>query len=234
MAQIHNRILKPFLILCEGKDVENFMINYLESDALAYDSRFSNDIQTFDFKGINDLKAFIGTLVRMDGFDLVCQILVLRDAETDVDKAITNIQNAFRVNDLLVPERPHTWKKESDSDKPATAFTLLPKCDPEPTTGALEDLCWNILKDKHANQMRNDVLGFINDIKNNYGTISTHEHKSRLHTYFSVNEKYISLKIGEAAKVGAFAWDHEKLDGLKNIMLEGLDMLNRARFRNNK
>lgn len=82
--------------------------------------------------------------------------------------------------------------------------------------------------------MRNDVLGFINDIKNNYGTISTHEHKSRLHTYFSVNEKYISLKIGEAAKVGAFAWDHEKLDGLKNIMLEGLDMLNRAQFRNNK
>ena len=62
------------------------------------------------------------------------------------------------------------------------------------------------------------------DIKKNYGTISTHEHKSRLHTYFSVNEKYISLKIGEAAKAGAFAWDHEKLDGLRNIISEGLNI----------
>ena len=44
-----------------------------------------------------------------------------------------------------------------------------------------------------------------------------------IHTYFSVNEKYISLKIGEAAKAGAFAWDHEKLAGLKSIILEGLE-----------
>jgi len=116
MAYINNRILKPFLILCEGKDLENFMNRYLESDALAYDSRFSNDIQTFDFKGINDLSAFIGTLVRMDGFDLVRQILVLRDAETNVDAAIKSIQNAFCVNEMLVPERPHLWRKESDSD----------------------------------------------------------------------------------------------------------------------
>jgi len=225
MAYINNRILKPFLILCEGKDLENFMNRYLESDALAYDSRFSNDIQTFDFKGINDLSAFIGTLVRMDGFDLVRQILVLRDAETNVDAAIKSIQNAFCVNEMLVPERPHLWRKESDSDKPATAFTLLPSCGQDPVPGALEDLCWDILKDKHASKMRKDVLGFIEDIKENYGTISTHEHKSRLHTYFSVNEKYISLKIGEAAKAGAFAWNHEKLNGLKNIMTEGLDII---------
>ncbi len=224
MPHINNRILKPFLILCEGKDVENFMICYLESDALAYDSRFSNDIQTFDFKGIDDLSAFIGTLTRMDGYDLVRQIMVLRDAETDVNQAIRSIQNAFRLNDLPVPGQPHIWKIESDSDKPATAFTLLPDCNKEPTTGALEDLCWDILKDEHASKMRNDVLGFIDDIKKNYGTISTHEHKSRLHTYFSVNEKYISLKIGEAAKAGAFAWDHEKLNGLRDIMLEGLDI----------
>ena len=158
----------------------------------------------------------------MDGFELVRQILVLRDAETDVDKAIKSIQNALFANDLLVPERPHAWKCESGTDKPATAFTLLPGCNAEPIPGALEDLCWDILNDDHASKMRKDVLGFIDDIKKNYGTITTHEHKSRLHTYFSVNEDYISLKIGEAAKAGAFAWDHCKLDGLRDIMLQGL------------
>ena len=126
----------------------------------------------FDFNGIDELKSFIGNLVRMDGFELVRQILVLRDAE--------------------------------------------------PIPGALEDLCWDILNDDHACKMRKDVLDFIDDIKKNYGTITTHEHKSRLHTYFSVNEDYISLKIGEAAKAGAFAWDHCKLDGLRDIMLQGL------------
>lgn len=223
MAYVHNRILKPFLVLCEGKDVENFLISYLESDALAYDSRFSNDIQAFNFGGVENLGVFIGSLTKMDGFEIVRRILVLRDAETDVDQAVKMVQNAFRVNDLAVPDRPHEWKKGNDSSAPVTAFTLLPACNSNPIPGALEDLCWDLLKDKHAKDMQRDVLGFISDIKKNYGTISTHEHKSRLHTYFSVNEKYISLKTGEAASAGAFAWDHEKLDGLRELIEDGLE-----------
>jgi len=220
---IHNRILKPFLILCEGKDAENFMISYLESSALADDPRFSNDIQTFDFGGVESLKIYMGNLVRMDGFDSVHRILILRDAETNIDQAIKMIQSAFRANDMTVPDRPHEWKKGSDALAPMIAYTLLPACNSNPVPGALEDLCWEILKDEHASNMRKDVLGFIDDIKENYGTISTHEYKSRIHTYFSVNEKYISLKIGEAAKAGAFAWDSKKMDGLRSLIAEGLE-----------
>ncbi len=223
MAHINNRILKPFLILCEGKDVTKFMKCYLESSTLAEDPRFSNDIQTFDFGGVDSLKVFIGNLIRMDRFETVHRILVLRDAETNVDQAIKMVQSAFRANGLTIPDRPHEWKKGSDASLPMTAFTLLPACNSEPVPGALEDLCWEILKDEHASNMRKEVLGFIDDIKKNYRTISTHEHKSRLHTYFSVNEKYISLKIGEAAMAGAFAWDSEKLEGLRSIIEDGLE-----------
>ena len=222
MAYTHNRILKPFLILCEGKDVEKFVICYLESDALAYDSRFSNDIQAFDFGGIKDLEVFICNLTKMDGFEFVHRILVLRDAETDVDQAIKMVQNAFRKNGLAVPDQPHVWKNGLDSSALMTAFTLLPACNPNPVPGALEDLCWDILKDQYAQDMKKDVLGFIDVIKKNYGTISTHEHKSRLHTFFSVNEKYISLKIGEAASSGAFAWNHKKLDSFRELIADGL------------
>ncbi|MBQ6481207.1 MAG: hypothetical protein IJI45_08830 [Anaerolineaceae bacterium] len=111
MAHINNRILKPFLILCEGKDVENFMICYLESSALADDPRFSNDIQTFNFGGVENLKVFIGNLTRMDRFETVHRMLVLRDAEMNVDQAIRTVQNAFQSNIMAVPDRPHEEKR---------------------------------------------------------------------------------------------------------------------------
>ena len=221
MAYLHNRIVKPFLILCEGKDEENFVISYLNSKSLAYDSRFSNDIQTFDFGGNDDLTVFIGNLMRTEGFETVRHILVLRDAETNAKRAVDMVKSAFRVNGLPVPEQANKWKKETNATE--TAFTLLPACSTEPVSGTLEDLCWDILIDKHAGKMRMDVIRFINEIKKNYGTVTTHEHKSRLHTYFSVNEAYVSLKIGEVARAGAFDWDSEKLDGLKGLIGDGFD-----------
>ena len=67
MARVRNRIEKPYLILCEGIDVENVMIGYLNSDALAFDGRFANDIQTLNFKGVEEYRDEVGwyTLVNM-------------------------------------------------------------------------------------------------------------------------------------------------------------------------
>ena len=225
MAIVHNRIVKSYLILCEGKDVENFMRYYLNSKELSNDPRFGNDIQTFDFEGVDNLPVYLGNIVKMERFESVKRILVLRDAETDVKKAISMVQKAFRVTGLPIPENVNSWKKAADTSgyDIATAFTLLPTCDKNPIEGTLEDLCWNILKHNSAVEMKEDIQGFIDDIKKKYGTISTHEHKSRIHTYFSVNEDYISLKIGEAAKVGAFDWNSEKLNGLNKIITNGFE-----------
>lgn len=225
MARVRNRIEKPYLILCEGIDVENVMIGYLNSDALAFDRRFANDIQTLNFKGVEELPVYLSNLKKMEGYEIVRQILVLRDAERDVQKAINMVKKAFRVNGLPVPDSVHAWIKANDSSerKIATAFTLLPTCDANPTEGALEDLCLNILKAEYADDMQKDIQGFINEVKNKYGSVSAHEHKSRLHTYFSVNEDFISLKIGEAALAGAFDWGSEKLKGLKELMAAGFE-----------
>ena len=176
---------------------------------------------TFRHLTLEALTVFIGNLMRTEGFDTVKHIMVLRDAETDVKRAVDMVQSAFRMNGLPVPEQAHKWKKETNTTD--TAFTLLPACSTEPVSGTLEDLCWEVLMDKHASEMRMDVIRFINEIKKNYGTVTTHEHKSRLHTYFSVNEAYISLKIGEAAQAGAFNWESEKLDGLKELIRNGFD-----------
>ena len=148
MAILHNRILKEILILCEGVDTERFILCYLNSKALAFDGRFSNEIQTFNFGGIDDLQLYLGNLMKMEGFESVHHLLVLRDAETNVAKAIKMIQKAFQTNNLPVPVEPHQWMKKTDkfAFSTATAFTLLPACNAHPVAGALEDLCWAILK----------------------------------------------------------------------------------------
>ena len=85
----------------------------------------------------------------------------------------------------------------------------------------MEDLCWAILKDEDAEKQKADVQSFISNIIEKYNSIGSHEHKSRIHTYFSINKNYISFKIGEAAKAGAFDWNSEHLIPLKEVILNG-------------
>lgn len=221
MALVRNRIEKRYVILCEGIDTFNFMLQYLKSNALSYDQRFSNDIQLFDFGGIDNLYTFILSLKGMENFDAITRLLIIRDAETSVERANNMIHTALTKSDLPVPKCCHSWTTEGVEIQ--TAFTLMPTCSPEPSTGALEDLCWDILKDEHACQMKKDIQEFIWQMKKKYNSIQTHEHKSRLHSYFSVNEKLISLKIGEAAKAGAFDWNSPKLQSLKELLEQGFE-----------
>jgi len=95
MAVVHNKIRKNYIILCEGKDTENFLIQYLNSEPLKIEKRFSEDIQTFDFCGINQLTMFMRTLMNMEGFDKVDRLLVIRDAETNVEQAEIMVRNSF-------------------------------------------------------------------------------------------------------------------------------------------
>lgn len=217
------RIVKPYLILCEGLDAQNFMIQYLNSKELSEDSRYGNDIQVLDFGGISDLSRYLRNMSNMDGYEKVTHILVLRDAETDAEKAVRMIRKALNANSLPVPDECNKWCCGGTGDGLKVAFTLLPSCTNNPVSGALEDLCWLILKDENAQEMRSDVQKFVAEIRNKYNSIKAHEHKSRLHTYFSVNECYISLKIGEAATAGAFDWGNEKLLPLKEIIEAGFE-----------
>ena len=222
MSYETKRIVKPYIILCEGLDTQNFLIKFLNSKELSNDSRYSNSIQVFDFGGINGLSGFLRNLINMDGYENVSHILVLRDAETDSKSAVKMIMTALSNNSLPIPDECNKWCGKT-SDVPKVAFTLLPECSNKPVAGTLEDLCWLILKDEKAHEMRCDVQKFITDIRNKYGSIKSHEHKSRLHTYFSINDKFISLKIGEAAAAGAFDWSSEKLMPLREIIKAGFD-----------
>ena len=214
-------IQKRYIILCEGIDTLNFIIWYLNSNALSNDDRFSNDIQVFDFGGIDNLENFILNLKNMENFDEVNRILIVRDAETNVDSAVNMVKKALRNAELPVPSYCNEW--ENGVQEIQTAFVLMPTCSSEPIPGALEDLCWNILNNSISERMRDDVNDFVLKITNDYNSIGSHKHKSRLHTCLSINKDFISLKIGEAAKAGAFDWNHSALEHLKAIIEKGFE-----------
>lgn len=174
MAIENERIRTKYLILCEGKDAQNFMIQYLNSDVLSVDNRFSDDVQVMDFGGIKMLSSYIATLKNMDGYQDVTRIMVLRDAETNAEGAVDSVTNSFLKNGLVVPERCNQW---NFSDTPGTAFSLFPACCVDLTNGTLEDLCWDILADERAEECRKDVQAFIGEMKNKYSdSILTFEH----------------------------------------------------------
>ena len=221
MARKGNRqikIEKKYLVLCEGVDALYFLIHYLNSEQLKGDPRFADDIQVMDFGGINDLPRFLLTLQGMERFDEVESIAIIRDAETDAKAAVSSIKSALQSAGLPVPPALNQWQKESD--KPQTAFTLFPTCDQNPKTGALEDFCWDLLRDRR-DDLKTEVDEFVARIKTTYGTVTSHQHKSRLHAFFSVNQNLVSLKIGEAAGAGAFDWGKSELLPLKNMLQEG-------------
>lgn len=214
------RIEKNYVILCEGVDTKNFLLNYLQSQELKSDSRFSNDIQLIDFGGINDLRSYICNLIQLDDFETVRSMLIIRDAETDSFGAVTSIQTALTKNGLPSPQGCNIWVS-GGSYNVKIAFSLMPSCSVQPVEGALEDLCWEVLNNDSDKQIRNEVDNFVSRMKDKYHCIVSHKHKSKLHTFFSINEKLISLKIGEASKAGAFDWDSDKLKPLKDVIMEG-------------
>ena len=46
----------------------------------------------------------------------------------------------------------------------------------------------------------------------------THMHKSKLHAYLAIKNKYVDMKIGEAAKAGAWDWNSIYMSKYKDLM----------------
>ena len=217
----NNRIWKEHLILCEGRDAENFLIAYLNSAALSAQPMFANNIQVMDFGGNEDLPKFLKAVQTYNGYDKVSSLLVIRDAERNAEKAKKSIQSAFQNAGLPIPEYPHMWTAgQQKNGSLKTAFLLFPTCDNNPAEGTLEDLCLQILSEKSHEDILTEIERFMLSLHEKHGRVFPHKFKTKLHTYFSVTDDYVSLKIGEAANAGAFDWNSPKLEPLKNFLLK--------------
>jgi len=48
-------------------------------------------------------------------------------------------------------------------------------------------------------------------------------HKNKLHTYFSLTDDFVGLKIGESAKANAFDFSAKEFESLKTLLEEMLN-----------
>ena len=218
MAKIErDRIKKNKLILCEGRDEEIFLISWLNSDDLSNEPGFSNEIQVLNFGGNSDLSRQLEKYRKMDGFDSLTHLMIVRDAEQDSDGAVKSIQSALSNNGFQVPEESCQWIYDKENDL-HIGFLLFPACDKNPTIGTLEDLCLKILAKSDASVCMEEVNIFLERLETEHGKNFSHKFKTQLHAYFAVSDDYVGMKIGEAASAKAFNWSSSELEPLKNFV----------------
>ena len=210
------RIKKPFLLLCEGRDAEGFLINYLNSNELAQDPRFSNEIQVLDFGGNDNLSNFLMNLKNIDKFDQVKSLAIIRDAERDYAKACQEVHSSLNKCGLESSECCGAWVHDPSGLK--VGFMLFPLNN---RAGTLEDLCLRILSENNNKNILSTIESFLDVMESSYGRSYRRKHKNKLHTYLSSSDEYVTMPLGTASSAGAFDWDSDELESLKCFLVEG-------------
>lgn len=208
------------LILCEGVDEKFFFIWFLDyfknksiSDYCKYD-----EIQIEDIGGNSDFVDQLGVWKMVSGFEKLKTVGIIRDAEQDSARALQSIQHCFSCNDMPQPTDCFEFAKSEDGSI-STVFGILPgtKTEKKWDDGTLEDLCLKILMDSQSSEKMNWIYEFLNKSQEKFNNRIGHMHKAKLHTYFSSNEPFIGLKIGEATRSHAFNLESDALVNFKKM-----------------
>ena len=227
---LENKEIKPntkHLILCEGIDEKLFFmwfLDYFKKKSICDYDKY-NEIQLEDIGGNEDFVKQLGVWKLVSGFDNLKTVGIIRDAETDSTAALQAIQNCFSCNNMPPPEDCFELTGSKDGIK--TVFGILPstKTNSKWDNGTLEDLCLRVLKDPRSLEKINSISKYLDRAQEDFEYKIRHMHKAKLHTFFSSNEPFIGLKIGQAAQSGAFDFESDVLVNFKKMFD---DMVNRG------
>lgn len=214
----------PYVILCEGQDEKNFLIWYLEY-LKKNEQTFQDKHNIIDFGGNEDLERTLKTISLTDFYDDMKSFLIIRDAERDVEVAIKFLKAQIKRNWNINLEADGAPKKNSDGVK--VGFFLLPGMNESGNfrNGTLEDLCLELVQiPSRENISAKDIysltLEFLTEIKNRRNIDFSRIHKNRIHALLSGTDKFVGMKIGEAAKSGAFDLSSEYLSIFRKRILQ--------------
>lgn len=204
------QISEKKVILTEGADTYYFCI-------WAYQAFNATGIQVLDFGGIKDLKKYLKNLTLLSGYENVETIVIVRDAETDSRAAVNSITSALRNANLSVLGKPC----EFAGNAPKVAYVVFPGFTEDAEgnqsllDGTLEDLCLELVKEDEIFECVNQYIQCLESKRQDVRRL----HKTKLHTYLAGKNDFVGLKIGEAARVGAWDWSHAKLEPFKQVIL---------------
>ena len=213
-------IKMPHLIVCEGIDAKKYMMYFLEH-LIAVNKQF-DIFQAIDAGGNEDLPAFFKTLPGLPKFSIVKSITITRDSEKNSKSASQTVQSFLQKGGFPVPDAPGKAANPAGKEHNVkVGYFLFPKNDSADTAGTLEDLCLNTL----ASPDKDEILGIVDcaieSVKKQTGELKR-PHKNKLHTYLSLTDDFVGLKLGEAAKANAFDFSSKETKAIEKLLSDML------------
>jgi hypothetical protein len=193
-------ILSPNLLVVEGKDEELFFDAFINYIGL-------KDIQIMPIGGKEKLRSNLRALVSMARFSEVVSLNIVRDANANPTSAFQSIQDALRVVELPVPDRPLT----ASGLKPRVTVMILPN---EKTPGMLEDVCMKAVVndpsipclEKYFRCLQQENLPLPKNLS-----------KAKVQAFLASRVE-AGKRLGEAAQAGYWPWDNIAFDQIKDFL----------------
>lgn len=208
------------LVLCEGIDAKFFLIWLLDYYKKHGISEFEH-IQVEDFGGITQLSDSLAVWKNISGFKKqINSLCIIRDAETNFLNSCQSIRGSLQKNDFPVSNQAWAVKDENGFK---VAYLVFPGTKDENgnyKAGTLEDLCLEALADNSKTAKLSSIDSFIEQAKNEFNIQFPRLHKTRLHEFLVMHDKFVDCKIGEAAKAGAFDFENDVIKEIAGIFKE--------------
>ena len=215
------KIKMPHLIICEGIDAKKYMMYFLEH-LIKVNEQFDT-FQAIDVRGNEKFPEFFKTLPNMPKFSMVKSITIARDSEENPQGASQSLQASLKKGGFSVPTAPGNVACPAGKEHNVkVGYVLFPKINSGDTAGTLEDLCLNTLASPDKDKILEITDCAIESVKKQIGELKR-PHKNRLHTYLSLTDDFVGLKLGEAANANAFDFcsnETKALEELLSAMLE--------------
>lgn len=192
-------IVLPKQRMVEGADAHRFFSALLRAQGY-------QDIQVQNFGGNSQLHDALDTLTKLNGFDGVTSLAVIRDAERDPAAAFRSICSALGQARLACPAAAGKFV----SGKPRIGVFILPDKD---SPGMLESLCLRAVAADSTIVCVDELMACLAKVK----MISTNPTKARLQAYLAAQPRP-GLRLGEAADAGIWPWDHLAFEPLKAFL----------------
>ena len=210
------KIESSHLIICEGRDALSYMICFLQP-LKKTDDQYGK-FQVMNPGGINQLHRFVEELPKMPNFSMVRSIIIARDSEKNPKGASQAVRASLNKGGFSVPSVPGKVAYPIENKHSIKiGYVLFPKIDSEDTAGTLEDLCLNTL----ASPDKDGILAIadcaIESVINQTGRLKR-SHKNRFHTYLSLTNDFVGMKIAQASRKKAFDFCSDETKALRDLL----------------
>ena len=188
-------------LLVEGINPKRVFCVFCESWGIS-------DIEIHDFGSNENLRAYLETFARTDGFRKVRILGIVRDAETSANSALESVQNTIRSVGLTYP----SLRRDSTPGNPFVSVFVLPNGVDQ---GNLESLLWRSIEDTSEARCADEFLGCLDlgDIR------VTRRDKARIQAYLASKPKPHG-SVGVAAERGNWDAEHDAFAEIRRFLTD--------------